>query len=62
MPPATSALTSMVWRISLRSRRYLMQIRGEQLEQLVRDVGMKPGHAMKFKAFLAGEQRQRAGA
>ena len=36
---------------------WLLQMDGTQVEQLIADVGMKPGHAAKFQQYLAAEPR-----
>ena len=37
---------------------YLLVMDEAQIGRLVEDVGMKPGHAMKFKSFLGHAQRE----
>jgi len=39
-------------------RDFILQMSAEHLDALVRDVGMKPGHALKFRDFLAQERRR----
>ena len=39
-------------------RDFILQMNAEHLDTLVRDVGMKPGHALKFRDFLAQERRR----
>ena len=39
-------------------RDFILQMNAEHLDALVRDVGMKPGHALKFRDFLAQERRR----
>ena len=38
---------------------YLLQMSGEQIEQLIKDVGMKMGHASKFRDFMRLEHEMR---
>ncbi len=39
---------------------FMLRMRPEQVEQLIADVGMKPGHAAKFKLYLETERQQAA--
>jgi hypothetical protein len=39
-------------------RDFILQMSAEHLDALVCDVGMKPGHALKFRDFLAQERRR----
>jgi hypothetical protein len=39
-------------------RDFILRMSAEHLDALVRDVGMKPGHALKFRDFLAQERRR----
>ena len=36
---------------------WILQMGDAQVEQLIADVGMKPGHAAKFQQYLAAEPR-----
>ena len=39
-------------------RDFILQMSAEHLDALVRDVGMKPGHALKLRDFLVQERRR----
>ena len=36
---------------------YIQVLDGPQMGELIESVGMKPGHASKFRSFLNGELR-----